>query len=1290
MYYSVKAVNSAATSAGSPVVSGVKGTVPLITGHPLDRTVTASQSAQFTVVAGGSLPLTYLWQRSTNGGASWTDLAEGAPHTGTATATLTVGNVMPGSNGFLYRAIVSNGAGSATSAGGTLLVLAAPTVSTPASATAPVGGAATFQVTVTGTPAPTLQWQLSSNGGASWLSLTPDATYGGVRTSTLTVSNLLAGYNGAKFRCIATNPAGSVTSAVATLTVGPPPTPTSLNLSRDLVTYGIAAQNLTPNMPSLDARPLFATALAYAFQHDVTFVTVDPGNYYFLSSDLYDRYLSLYGMSDLTIDLAGSTIFLKTGFLHGIILTECARMTLTNFTVDYLTPPYTHVALTSVDAGSRTLSYSALSGFANPTTFNGVASPYGPLELWAVVFRNGAVVPGTSRMRVQAPIAPGVLQLAPDSAPWTQASTLATLRAGDTIVLTQRGGGSPIEIFRGDSIVVSRVTVQGSSSWAVTFDQVANSTADGVRIVPRPHSGLIASNGDGIHFTSSRQNNHIRNSLITRTLDDAIAMDSLYLATVVQQTGPRQLKVRRSGWWRFPNGTSVNFVASATTAELVSGAVIVSQNPADGDVFNASVDLTVDRDLPALAAGDGMVFGSASQRGSGSTIANNTVADIPFGRGIWLSGNRGVTIQQNRISGTSNGGIVLSQDTSAYPGPPAHDIVVQDNQVSAVLGPMASGTGSHLAFAAIIVESTDQNFFFAHGSPNSGITLRRNFVADSGRAGIWVGQTTGGAIESNVIVRWYRHPELPTWGLDPEASGFAAEDFSKAIVLRFSGNVTQTGNSTVADSSLLAAVSVQPGFVNLNRHAASGSVAVQTNVPGLMWRARSDAPWLSLTGGQNGTGAGALNWTVSANTSGALRTGIISIADLDIRVTQSPTDTALPSIVLDKSDLAFVATSNGAALATVTPPQAVRLVANGSSSVSWSATSNQSWLQVAPASGTGTATLSVSVPPGAALPPAGTAEGTISISLPGVTGAVASMLVRLSVHPHGATVAPFGSFDTPLDGAAGVTGSIAVTGWTLDDVGVTAVRILRDPVAGETPGQLVFVGHAVFVEGARPDVAHANPDAAPPHACRVGLPDADQLPAGSVTARSSCMRLRTTRTGTPPCSGRRRSPARTARRSRRLAPSTPRARRGRQRRGEQLRVDARKGNRAGGRAGRRHGASHRRRRAGRRAGRLDEPLGSHGAVPGGLFRTRVDPGGAANRYDVAGQRRPHHCVDGDRDERTERGDRQPLLHGVEWRVGDHVRPVRRRTAARPRHNRTADVRPPGLRSGCTVPVLRRR
>lgn len=56
----------------------------------------------------------------------------------------------------------------------------------------------------------------------------------------------------------------------------------------------------------------------------------------------------------------------------------------------------------------------------------------------------------------------------------------------------------------------------------------------------------------------------------------------------------------------------------------------------------------------------------------------------------------------------------------------------------------------------------------------------------------------------------------------------------------------------------------------------------------------------------------------------------------------------------------------------------------------------------------------------------------------------------------------------------GVTGSIAVTGWAVDDIEVSQVRILRDPVAGEAAG-LIPIGTGVFVDGARPDVAALFP-----------------------------------------------------------------------------------------------------------------------------------------------------------------------------------------------------------------------
>jgi hypothetical protein len=82
--------------------------------------------------------------------------------------------------------------------------------------------------------------------------------------------------------------------------------------------------------------------------------------------------------------------------------------------------------------------------------------------------------------------------------------------------------------------------------------------------------------------------------------------------------------------------------------------------------------------------------------------------------------------------------------------------------------------------------------------------------------------------------------------------------------------------------------------------------------------------------------------------------------------------------------------------------------------------------------------------------------------------------VTLTVFPSNSDIAPFGSFDTPINGAT-YSGSVAVTGWALDDYGIQNISIWRAPVSGEY-GDLIFIGNATIVENARPDVELAHLD----------------------------------------------------------------------------------------------------------------------------------------------------------------------------------------------------------------------
>lgn len=174
-----------------------------------------------------------------------------------------------------------------------------------------------------------------------------------------------------------------------------------------------------------------------------------------------------------------------------------------------------------------------------------------------------------------------------------------------------------------------------------------------------------------------------------------------------------------------------------------------------------------------------------------------------------------------------------------------------------------------------------------------------------------------------------------------------------------------------------------------------------------------------------------------------------------------------PQISLSRSRLNFGSVIGEG----TTNPQNFMVSNSGESTLSWTASSSKGWLSVNPASGTNSGVVTVSV--NATGLTVGTYSGTVTIADPNASNSPQALSVAFTVKSDGA--APTGSFDTPTDGTTGVTGSIPVTGWAVDDVGVQSVKIYRDPVAGESTEDPIYIGDAVFVEGARPDVELAYP-----------------------------------------------------------------------------------------------------------------------------------------------------------------------------------------------------------------------
>ncbi len=185
---------------------------PTITLQPVDLSVTAGQPATFTVAATGTAPLAYQWQR---GGV---DIA------GANATTYTIAATALADSGAVFRAVVTNVAGKATSNNATLTVTVSAPVLTitqqPASTSVVAGTAASFMVAATCSSGTLdIQWQRGTTAGGT----TTFADIASATSATFTLPTTAQSDSGAQFHAMLDCSGQSATpSNAATLTVTAP------------------------------------------------------------------------------------------------------------------------------------------------------------------------------------------------------------------------------------------------------------------------------------------------------------------------------------------------------------------------------------------------------------------------------------------------------------------------------------------------------------------------------------------------------------------------------------------------------------------------------------------------------------------------------------------------------------------------------------------------------------------------------------------------------------------------------------------------------------------------------------------------------------------------------------------------------------------------------------------------------------------------------------------------------------------------------------------------------------
>ena len=190
---------------------------------------------------------------------------------------------------------------------------------------------------------------------------------------------------------------------------------------------------------------------------------------------------------------------------------------------------------------------------------------------------------------------------------------------------------------------------------------------------------------------------------------------------------------------------------------------------------------------------------------------------------------------------------------------------------------------------------------------------------------------------------------------------------------------------------------------------------------------------------------------------------------------------ALTTLAVDPVSLRFAALHNGVSVIQEPAVQQVRVTLSRATT-GWRATANQTWMHLSPSSGLGSGSTTIFVH--LFNRPAGfSGTGQITITLNDASGTSKTIDVTVTSSLTGTTAVPIGSVDSPLENSTGVTGAIPITGWALDDLGITWVTICRAAVGAEIApadgncggAAQIFVGNGVPIEGARPDVQAAFP-----------------------------------------------------------------------------------------------------------------------------------------------------------------------------------------------------------------------
>jgi hypothetical protein len=254
----------------------------------------------------------------------------------------------------------------------------------------------------------------------------------------------------------------------------------------------------------------------------------------------------------------------------------------------------------------------------------------------------------------------------------------------------------------------------------------------------------------------------------------------------------------------------------------------------------------------------------------------------------------------------------------------------------------------------------------------------------------------------------------------------------------------------VRTSEAQCTATVTPTSVSVSSVGSSSALSVITGTS-CTWTATSSVSWITVTSA-TGAGIGQVNYTVAANSSGAVRTGTLLVAGKTVTFTQSANSCVY---TITPTSVSVLSTGSTSALSVTT-----------GTNCTWTATSSVSWITVTSATGAGIGQVNYTV---AANTTGAIRAGTVTVAGQAVTFTQAANSCVYTVTPTSVSAPSTGSTSalsvstgtscswtavssvgwiTITSGASGT--GISAVNYVVAANSTTAVRTGTATVAGQT------------------------------------------------------------------------------------------------------------------------------------------------------------------------------------------------------------------------------------------------